>query len=347
MVGTAKRVHAGPAEAAAEHRAGADVFKAELTGRAMDLTEKVKTALDETRMLILGSEVLVGFQFQSIFRESFEKLPSLLRYLDGIALVAMVSVVALLIAPAIRHRVVERGRDSGEIYQFISAMAGAALLPFALSLGIDVFIGIAWTAGLAAGALSGAVFAGLALFWWYGFGFMRRSSVGRKERAMSNAQRHETKPTPIDVKIDQMLTEARVILPGAQALLGFQLAVILTESFEKLPTSSRAMHAVSLGLLALTIILLMAPAAYHRLVYAGQDVPEFHRTGSIMVTAATVPLALGLSGDVYVAIAKIAESTTMGIVVAALALAGFLGLWHVYPAVLRTRRRRDAHGQVR
>jgi len=37
---------------------------------------------------------------------------------------------------------------------------------------------------------------------------------------------------PLAKKIDQMLTEARVILPGAQALLGFQLAVILTQAFE-------------------------------------------------------------------------------------------------------------------
>ena len=29
-----------------------------------------------------------------------------------------------------------------------------------------------------------------------------------------------------------MLTEARVILPGAQALLGFQLAIVLTDTFD-------------------------------------------------------------------------------------------------------------------
>ena len=30
-----------------------------------------------------------------------------------------------------------------------------------------------------------------------------------------------------------MLTEARVVLPGAQALFGFQLAIVLTQSFEQ------------------------------------------------------------------------------------------------------------------
>ena len=43
------------------------------------------------------------------------------------------------------------------------------------------------------------------------------------------------------------LTEARVILPGAQALLGFQLSVVLTQAFEKLPVSSQIAHGMALG----------------------------------------------------------------------------------------------------
>ena len=52
--------------------------------------------------------------------------------------------------------------------------------------------------------------------------------------------------TPLDVKIEQMLTEARVVLPGAQALFGFQLAIVLTLSFEQLPGPSKIIHAVSI-----------------------------------------------------------------------------------------------------
>ena len=45
------------------------------------------------------------------------------------------------------------------------------------------------------------------------------------------------------------------------------------------------------------MVLLMAPAAYHRLVYAGEDNEEMHHTGSLLVTLATVPLAIRLAGD--------------------------------------------------
>jgi hypothetical protein len=38
--------------------------------------------------------------------------------------------------------------------------------------------------------------------------------------------------TSLHTKIEQMLTEARVILPGVQALLGFQFVVMLTKAFD-------------------------------------------------------------------------------------------------------------------
>ena len=39
------------------------------------LSDKVKTALDETRMLILGVQILVGFQFRTVFEDGFDQLP--------------------------------------------------------------------------------------------------------------------------------------------------------------------------------------------------------------------------------------------------------------------------------
>ncbi len=57
---------------------------------------------------------------------------------------------------------------------------------------------------------------------------------------------------PLHARIEQMLTEARVILPGAQALLGFQLAIVLTDAFESMPALSRALHGAALLCVALS-----------------------------------------------------------------------------------------------
>ncbi len=45
------------------------------------LKDRIQSALDEGRMLVLGSQVLLGFQYRSIFETGFEKLPLLSRYL--------------------------------------------------------------------------------------------------------------------------------------------------------------------------------------------------------------------------------------------------------------------------
>jgi hypothetical protein len=59
-------------------------------------------------------------------------------------------------------------------------------------------------------------------------------------------------PTPLTTKIEQ--TEAQVILPSAQALLGFQLTVTLTHEFGQLSDSLKLFHAASLCCVAVAII---------------------------------------------------------------------------------------------
>jgi len=114
--------------------------------------------------------------------------------------------------------------------------------------------------------------------------------------------------------------------------------VILTRAFEKLPGSSKAIHATALGLVALCTMLLMTPAAYHRIVYDGEESKELLTLGGRFVVAATVALALGLTADVYVVIAKIADSEVLGGATAALSLVALVGLWHVSPWCLRAQR---------
>jgi Family of unknown function (DUF6328) len=106
----------------------------------MKLSDKIKTALEETRILILGAQILLGFQFRGVFSEGYERLPEHSRHLDAIALGLMICAVGLLIAPDPYHRLVEKGEASGELHHFITVVADMALLPFGLALGVDVFL---------------------------------------------------------------------------------------------------------------------------------------------------------------------------------------------------------------
>jgi hypothetical protein len=303
----------------------------------MELEKKVKTALDETRILILGGEILLGFGLRGVFADAFDRLPLYARYLNAIGIGLMVAVVGLLILPEPYHRIVERGSDSGAFHELVTDIADLALLPFALALGVDVYLAAERIFDGTAAEAAGIAAAGLALALWYGLPRARRQTHGQRERAMSNRQRHQRPETPLHVKIDQLLTEARVVLPGAQAMFGFQLSIVLTQAFERLPWQSRIAHAISIAFVAVAIILLMAPAAYHRIVYAGEDSDDMHRTGSILVTAATLPLAIGLAVDINVVMAKIADSASAGLLSGIAALVMLLALWYGYPLAIMAR----------
>jgi hypothetical protein len=170
----------------------------------------------------------------------------------------------------------------------------------------------------------------VALAFWYGpYAVRGRRETEDKEDAVEN--------TPLDQRIVEVLTEARVLLPGAQALLGFQLAIVLMETFERLPEAAQVVHLVSLGFVALATIVLMAPAAYHRIVESGRDTERLHEFASRMLLLALGLLGPGFSGDLYVVLRR-AGHPQAAIPAAVAALLVFYGAW--FGAMLWLRRRR-------
>jgi hypothetical protein len=296
----------------------------------MSLSKQVKTALDETRLLMLGAQVLFGFKLNGVFQEEFANLSVASRYVDCAGQVLMAMAIGLLVAPSMQHRIVENGADTVRIHRITGVFAGMALLPFAVSLGLGFYIVFDHVFGMTAAFVAGSAFCMLAAMFWYGLGFSLRKKS--RKRAMQ-----EEKPTPLTTKIEQMLTEARVILPGAQALLGFQLTVTLTKAFGQLPDSLKLFHVASLCCVAVAIILLMTPAALHRISFAGEDTSSFFTIGSWFVILAPAPLAIGIAGDLYVAASTAAASLTLGAILAFAVLSLLTCLWYILPIVLRAR----------
>ena len=159
-----------------------------------------------------------------------------------------------------------------------------------------------------------------------------------EERAGEQKDDKQAAEEKLSNKIEHVLTECRVVLPGAQALMGFQFIAILAESFDRLPSLSKYVHLACIGLTALTIVLLMTPAAYHRIVERGEETEHFHRFASKVLVAALVPLALGLCGDVYVVVLKVTESQLVSVVAALVMLAIFWELWFGLTLYRRTQR---------
>ena len=93
----------------------------------MSLQRKLKNALDETRLLILGAQVLFEFQFNGMFQEAFADLHVALRLIACAGLVLIMVAIGLLIAPSMQHRIVECGENSNRILSATTTLAALAL----------------------------------------------------------------------------------------------------------------------------------------------------------------------------------------------------------------------------
>jgi hypothetical protein len=306
----------------------------------MKLERQLKIALDETRLLILGAQVLFGFQFTGIFQEQFSELPLAERACISEGLTLIMIAIACLIAPSMEHRIVERGQDSPRVLTLATIFAGAALLPISVALALDTFVAMRRIFSVTTSfALAGGFF-GLALLLLYALEWIIR----RKRKSMSPDA--PAKPTPLETQVDQLLTEARIILPGVQALIGFQLTVTLTRAFQSLPAEAKVIHAAALCCIGLAVVLLMAVASLHRISFGGQDDPDFLRLGSWFVVSAPLPLALGIALDTYVASGRALESEAAALTLGVMAALVPIGTWYAYPLWRRRLTQRRTSGRL-
>jgi len=141
----------------------------------------------------------------------------------------------------------------------------------------------------------------------------------------------ETEDLTLATAVSHLLEECRMILPGLQALLGFQLIAVFSATFGQLSPTEQRIHLVALALLAIAGALVMTPAAYHRQTRPRQVSQHFLLLSGRLLLAALVPLMFGIALDFYL-IARI----ILGQVLLSAALAGGLvvvvgGLWFVFP----------------
>jgi hypothetical protein len=133
--------------------------------------------------------------------------------------------------------------------------------------------------------------------------------------------------------------EARMVLPGIQALFGFQTVVIFNERFQDLPDSAAWAHVLALALNALAIALVMTPAAYHRMTKPREITRHLVELCSRLITVGMVPLMCSLALDMYVILVAATEKQALAIAGALGALCIIAGLWFAFPLLDRDKRK--------
>jgi hypothetical protein len=137
-------------------------------------------------------------------------------------------------------------------------------------------------------------------------------------------------------KAQVAVEEARMVVPGLQALFGFQMMSIFDARFETLTLCGQRLHLFAIFLTTLSIALIMSPATYHRIVEPEFGSNFFVRLASNLIAAAMVPLMLSLTFDVYIVTILIVQSVVLS-TIAILIFVVFAGLWFAYPFARRRR----------
>jgi hypothetical protein len=289
---------------------------------------RLKDALDETRLTMLGTQLPMGIQFTAAFTPGFVYLPEPFRRLDAVALLLILASAAPLLSIPTFHQLYDGGYATRRTLARASACLKWGLAPLAVALASDVAIGFVTNAGplgamLTAGAL---LIAGVVL--WFVFPVSASRFKDREENMEDRTQSLET-------RITQALTELRVVLPGAQALFGFQVTAVLTEQFTRLPNTSRYTHLASIAVVAIAVIMLIAPAAYHRIAAHGNAEEDVLKYAVGMMIPAEGLIAAGLVGDTYITIRMISGSNGVALGISAVAIVGFASLLYIYPIIAR------------
>ena len=91
-------------------------------------------------------------------------------------------------------------------------------------------------------------------------------------------------------QLRNVLEEARMVLPGIQALFGFQTVAVFNQAFSKLPWLAQVVHLAALLSVVTAIALVMMPAAWHRIV-------EPHQVSRATVSLASRMICAALQHD--------------------------------------------------
>jgi hypothetical protein len=300
------------------------------------LSDHLENALNEARMLLLGGQVLLGFTYRICFEPRFETMPRAVHIAEVAAIVVMTAGLGWLITPAPFDQIAARGRLTQRLHRFTTGVLDFALLPFCVGLGLS-FYPVAVALHLPHDVLIAASVCMFSIFGWYGAGLLKRDSKHSRNAHLHLVDEENDPNNKEDLgeRIKKVLIECRMALPGAQAFLGFQFAIVFTDSFEKLPWSSQLMHFATLVSTTVAIVLLIAPAAYHRLAESGEDSERFHTIASYLLIAALVFLAPGMAGDLYVVLAKFGAPRGLAIGVALGFVLMVYTLWFAYSLLKR------------
>lgn len=140
-----------------------------------------------------------------------------------------------------------------------------------------------------------------------------------------------------DRQMIELLNELRVALPGVQILFAFLLTVPFAVGFEKVTDFQRDVYFVALLGAAGATACLIAPTAFHRILFKEGQKKQLIHFGSSITVAGLGFLALAVTASVLL-VTDYIYGGKQAVVAAAAAGILMAGLWFALPVSRRLRR---------
>jgi hypothetical protein len=143
-------------------------------------------------------------------------------------------------------------------------------------------------------------------------------------------------PLSLSDAATHLLNEARMVLPGIQALFGFQLIAVFNPTFaQRLARGEQLLHLGAMTLVAVAVALVMTPAALHRQLEPRGVSEGFVLLSSRLLLWSMLPLAVGIATDLYLIARLILAATVPAMLLAMLLFAVYCTLWFLLPHLSR------------
>src|SRR5580704_5469697 len=146
----------------------------------------------------------------------------------------------------------------------------------------------------------------------------------------------ETGAERADRNVIELLNELRVVGIGIQVMFGFLLTIPFDNRFTKLDHTERAIYLVTVVLAALSTALLVAPVAYHRLLFRRHEKESLVRVTNVLAIAGLITVGLAVCSAVLLVVSFVAPGLRATVITAGLVCV-FAALWFALPLSRRGR----------
>jgi hypothetical protein len=123
-----------------------------------------------------------------------------------------------------------------------------------------------------------------------------------------------------------------MVLPGIQALFGFQLIAVFNSTFsEKLSAAEQRLHLLAIILVAISIVIIMTPAAYHRQTGTRTVTQQFIDISTRLMLLSVIPLAISICIEVYLTSRLILNDVGISLILTVGLFVLFVIMWFILP----------------